>query len=136
MDGAIHNAAGPGLLDECRRLGGCATGKAKITGGHGLPARYVIHTVGPIYRGGTRGEAELLRSCYRESLRLAAESKLGSIAFPCISTGAYGYPAQEACDLAVAVVTQWVSTHELPAKVIFCCFQPDDARLYRARLRG
>lgn len=136
VDGAIHRAAGRGLLEECRRLGGCATGKAKITSGHRLPAKHVIHTVGPVYMGGTHGEAELLRSCYRESLGLALESKLESIAFPCISTGVYGYPKAEACELAVSVVAEWLSTQDLPRQVIFCCFERGDAVLYRARLAG
>jgi O-acetyl-ADP-ribose deacetylase (regulator of RNase III) len=136
VDGAIHRAAGPGLLQECRRLGGCPTGQAKMTGGHGLSARQVIHTVGPVWRGGGHGEAELLRSCYRESLRLASEAGLESVAFPCISTGVYGYPKTEACDLAVSVVAEWLATHELPRVVTFCCFGSDDAELYRARLRA
>ncbi len=134
VDGAIHRAAGPGLLDECRKLGGCPTGQAKLTGGHRLTARHVIHTVGPVFAGGRREEAELLRSCYRESLRLASESQLKSVAFPCISTGVYGYPKAEACEVAVSAVAEWLATHELPREVIFCCFGTDDAELYRARL--
>jgi O-acetyl-ADP-ribose deacetylase len=134
VDGAIHRAAGPGLLAECRKLGGCPTGEARMTAGHCLPARHVIHTVGPVYSDGKSGEAELLRSCYTQSLRLAAEAKLNSIAFPCISTGVYGYPKAEACDIAVAAVADWLASHELPASVTFCCFGADDAELYRDRL--
>jgi O-acetyl-ADP-ribose deacetylase (regulator of RNase III) len=134
VDGAIHRAAGPALLEECRMLGGCRTGQAKMTAGHRLPARHVIHTVGPVYHGG-RGEAELLASCYRESLRLATEAGLESIAFPCISTGIYGYPQAEACDIATATVQDWLATNELPRRVIFCCFLAEDAELYRARLQ-
>ncbi len=134
VDGAIHRAAGPELLEECRRIGGCPTGEARITGGYRLPARHVIHTVGPVYRGGKRGEAELLRSCYRESLRLAEEAGAHSIAFPAISTGAYGYPKEEACEIAVSTVTEWLGSHELPRSVIFCCFDSASANLYRRRL--
>lgn len=136
VDGAIHRAAGPGLLAECRALGGCPTGEARVTRGHQLAARHVIHTVGPIYDGGGYGEAELLASCYRESLRLAAEAGLETIAFPCISTGVYGYPKAEACDIAVATVTEWLATHDMPRVVTFCCFAADDAALYRSRLEG
>ena len=134
VDGAIHRAAGPGLLEECRKLGGCPTGQAKMTGGHRLAARHVIHTVGPVYHGGGYGEAELLRSSYRESLRLASEAGLESVAFPCISTGVYGYPKAEACEVAVSAVAEWLATHELPRVVTFCCFGFEDAELYRARL--
>jgi O-acetyl-ADP-ribose deacetylase (regulator of RNase III) len=136
VDGAIHRAAGPGLLAECRGLGGCPTGEARITRGHGLPARHVIHTVGPVYRQHDPAEAErLLRSCYTESLRLAGEAGLETIAFPGISTGVYGYPKAEACDAAVHAVTSWLAVHELPRVVTFCCFGAADAALYRARLR-
>ena len=134
VDGAIHAAAGPGLLAECRALGGCATGQARITGGHGLRARYVIHTVGPVWEGGGSGESGLLRSCYVEALRLAEEHGLESIAFPAISTGIYGYPRKEACGIAVATVAEWQRTHGRPAEVIFCCFSPGDARLYETEL--
>ena len=105
-----------------------------MTGGHQLKARHVIHTVGPIYRGGRANEAELLGSCYRESLRLATEAGLETVAFPCISTGVYGYPSEEACAIAVAAVTEWLEKHELPRAVTFCCFNAGDADLYRARL--
>jgi len=134
VDGAIHRAAGPGLLEECRRLGGCPTGEARITGGYNLPARFVIHTVGPVYHGGRRDEAKLLESAYSRSLRLAEESGAASLAFPCISTGVYGYPKAEACEIAVRTVQIWLSSHELPHRVVFCCFSDEDAAFYRKRL--
>ena len=136
VDGAIHRAAGPGLLAECRALGGCPTGEARLTGGHRLHARHVIHTVGPVYRGGGAGESELLRSCYRQSLRLAAEAALESVAFPCVSTGVYGYPKAQACAVAVATVVEWLSTRETPREVTFCCFGGEDAELYRRELQA
>jgi O-acetyl-ADP-ribose deacetylase (regulator of RNase III) len=136
VDGAIHDAAGPELLAECRRLGGCPTGEARITAGYRLPARHVIHTVGPVYAGGTSGEAELLRSCYRESLRLASETGVRTIAFPCISTGVYGYPKAKACEIAVGTVAEWLASEPLPESVIFCCYGPDDAAFYRAMLEA
>jgi O-acetyl-ADP-ribose deacetylase (regulator of RNase III) len=131
VDGAIHDAAGPELLKECATLGGCPTGEARLTRGYRLRTEYVIHTVGPVYGGGRRGEAELLRSCYRESLRLAAEKEVSSIAFPCISTGAYGYPKDEACEIAATEACAWLATHEWPETVTFCCFESEDAELYR-----
>lgn len=134
VDGAIHRAAGPGLLAECRRLGGCPTGEARLTGGYSLPARHVIHTVGPVYKGGQSGEPELLQSCYRESLRLASEAGLESVAFPCISTGVYGYPKSDACQEAFTAVTEWLSAHGSPGSIIFCCYGSDDAELYRMQL--
>ncbi len=136
VDGAIHRAAGPELLEECRRLGGCPTGLAKMTRGYRLPARHVIHTVGPVYREAEKERsAELLRSCYRESLRLAAEAELKTIAFPCISTGVYGYPKAAACEVAIATVAEWLDAHAIPELVIYCCFGNDDAELYHRRLR-
>lgn len=134
VDGAIHGAAGPGLLAECRKLDGCGTGRAKMTGGHGLRARHVIHAVGPVYEGGGSGEAALLRSCYVEALRLAEEAGLGTIAFPCISTGIFGYPKEEACGIAVAAVEEWLASHDLPETVLFCCYGEEDAALYHARV--
>jgi O-acetyl-ADP-ribose deacetylase (regulator of RNase III) len=135
VDGAIHRAAGPGLLAECRTLGGCPTGEARITGGYDLPARHVVHTVGPVYGNHPPAEAErLLRSCYLESLRLTAEAGLETIAFPGISTGVYGYPKAEACAAAVSAVAGWLAAHELPRVVTFCCFGAADAALYEARL--
>jgi O-acetyl-ADP-ribose deacetylase (regulator of RNase III) len=134
VDGAIHRAAGPELLEECRRIGGCRTGLAVMTSGYRLPARHVIHTVGPVYRDGTRGEPELLRSCYQESLRLAAESGMKSIAFPCISTGVYRFPKQQACEIAVTTVGEWLAGHDLPESVTFCCFGAENGQFYRERL--
>jgi len=135
VDGAIHRAAGPQLLAACRPLGGCETGQAKITPGFELPARYVIHTVGPVWHGGDRGESGLLRSCYRESLRLAQQNGIRQIAFPGISTGVYGYPADQAADIAVAAVRALIDAPGMPANVIFCCFASSDLALYEKRLR-
>jgi O-acetyl-ADP-ribose deacetylase (regulator of RNase III) len=134
VDGAIHRAAGPELLAECRGLNGCETGEAKMTDGYRLKAKHVIHTVGPVYRDGQSGEPELLRSCYERCLELAAESELGAVAFPCISTGVYGYPQREACEIAVTTVREWLSDHASPHTVTFCCFGKDDATMYRERL--
>jgi O-acetyl-ADP-ribose deacetylase (regulator of RNase III) len=131
VDGAIHRAAGPELLEECRALDGCPTGQAKMTRGYRLTARHVIHTVGPVFQDGAQGEAELLASCYRASLRLAAGAGLRSIAFPCISTGVFGYPKQAACDVAVSSVTEWLSNHETPQTVVFCCFGGRAARRFQ-----
>ncbi len=122
VDGAIHSAAGPELLAECETIGGCPTGQARITRGYKLPARYVIHTVGPVWQGGQYNEAELLASCYRECFRLAKENHLTSIAFPAISCGVYGYPADQACAIAMGETTVFLSTTETPLKVIFVCF--------------
>jgi O-acetyl-ADP-ribose deacetylase (regulator of RNase III) len=134
VDGAIHRAAGPELLAECRAIGGCPIGEARSTHGYLLPARHVIHTVGPVYQGGRSGEVDLLRSCYRESMKLAATLGARTLAFPCISTGVYGYPKAEACEIALADVLSWLSQHELPASVTFCCFSSEDAELYRCRI--
>jgi len=134
VDGAIHRAAGPELLAECRTLGGCPTGQARITGGYRLPARHVIHTVGPVWRGGGASEAELLASCYRNSLALARDHDLTSIAFPAISTGIYGYPLQPATAIAVREVCNWLATEVQPRSVTFCCFSADAAAVYSAAL--
>ncbi len=132
VDGAIHRAAGPGLKAECRRLGGCPTGEARITQGYDLAASHVIHTVGPIWRGGEAGEAELLTACYRNSLDLASRHQLRSIAFPAISTGVFGYPLAEATAIAVATVADFVATTPLLAR--FVCFDARTARAYREEI--
>ncbi len=132
VDGAIHRAAGPGLLEECRKFGGCRTGEAVITGAYNLPCRYVIHTPGPVWHGGTHGEAENLKACYRNSLARAAEKSCRSLAFPCISTGVYSYPAEEAARIAVETVRSWEGA--FPEEVIFCCFGRRDFELYRKLL--
>lgn len=130
VDGAIHRAAGPELLAECRTLHGCHTGEAKITKGYRLKAKYIIHTVGPIYSG-TVQDAELLADCYRNSLNLAKEHGIHSIAFPAISTGVYGYPLEEATEIAVNTVAQWLEAHpEAEMQVIFCCFDARTAGTY------
>lgn len=131
VDGAIHRAAGPELLDECLTLGGCPTGQARITRGYDLAARHVIHTVGPIWRGGSRGEDELLADCYRHSLKLAVEHALKTIAFPSISTGAYGFPIERACRIAIREVRAFVAADQTLAKVIFCCYSPKDLAVYQ-----
>lgn len=132
VDGAIHRAAGPELLEACRKFGGCRTGEARITPGFRLPAKYVIHTPGPVWHGGDRNEPELLRSCYENSLRLAAEAGCRSVAFPCISTGVYHYPARAAAEIAVAAAQEW--TGPLPEEVIFCCFSAGALAIYRELL--
>lgn len=138
VDGAIHRAAGPELLAACQqvraRQGGCKTGEAVITTGGRLPAAHVIHTVGPVWNGGHKGEPALLASCYRNCLRLAADNQLVSIAFPGISTGIYGYPKQEAAALAVREVQQWLAAHEWPQEVVFVAFDAESKRLYEQEL--
>ena len=131
VDGAIHRAAGPELLAECRTLGGCPTGQAKITRAYRLPAKHVIHTVGPVWSGGSRGEPGLLASCYRSSFELALEHQLKTIAFPAISCGAYGYPLEQAVRIAVRESAEFVAQHEPVEKVIFACFDRDTLDAYR-----
>ena len=135
VDGAIHRSAGPQLLDECRTLNGCPTGQAKITRGYRLSARHVIHTVGPVWNGGERGEPELLVSCYRESLKLAAGHGLKSIAFPAISCGVYGYPLEQAVRIAVRESAAFISENALPDKIIFACFDGAALKAYEDELK-
>lgn len=131
VDGAIHRGAGPQLLEECKGLGGCLTGEAKITKGYNLPAKHVIHTVGPVWHGGDRGEPELLASCYRRSLEVAVENGVKTIAFPAISTGVYGYPIEEACKIAVETVKAFLENDDTIEKVIFVCFSAGDLAEYQ-----
>lgn len=136
VDGAIHRAAGRELLDECRTLGGCATGDAKMTKGYRLPCKFVIHAVGPVWHGGNSGEPQLLASCYRRSLELAQQNHLRSIAFPCISTGAYGFPVREAAKIAIYEVRQFVIKSDVFEQVVFCCFSHQDLQVYLELLGG
>ena len=140
VDGAIHRAAGPGLLAECRTVPEvrpgvrCPTGEARLTGGHRLHARYVVHTAGPVWRGGDAGEADLLASCYRACLQLATATQMASIAFPAISCGIHGYPPERAVPVAVREIRAWQAAHPRPGRVIFCCFDADMAERYRHAL--
>ena len=134
VDGAIHRAAGPQLLEECRTLGGCAVGEAKITSGYNLPSKYVIHTVGPIWRGGTHDKPKLLESCYLSSLNLALKYGCHSIAFPCISTVAFGYPSESAAQVAIDSCSSFVRDHEYDLKIIFACFLKSDLMIYQRLL--
>lgn len=136
VDGAIHRAAGPELLAACRSLGGCDTGDAKITRGFRLPARHIIHTVGPVWRGGNHDEAGLLAACYRQSLQLAADHALQSIAFPGISTGVYGFPVADAARIAVMTTRNFIADTPSINEVVFCCFSSDDLRVYAGLLEG
>ncbi|GAB4345325.1 MAG: O-acetyl-ADP-ribose deacetylase [Desulfobulbaceae bacterium] len=134
VDGAIHRAAGPGLAEECLLLQGCPTGEAKITGGHNLKARHIIHTVGPVWHGGGKNEEELLARCYRNSLRLATENGVESIAFPAISTGAYRFPMGRAAEIAIAETRAYLAENELPRRVIFVCFDQRARNAYEQAL--
>ena len=136
VDGAIHRAAGPELLEACKKLNGCQTGQAKVTKGYNLSAKYIIHTVGPVWKGGDHGEADLLKSCYQESLKLAVESGVRTIAFPCISTGVYGYPKQEAAETAVLSCKSFLQQTKAKLDVTFCCFGDDDVEIYRQLLNA
>ena len=136
VDGAIHVAAGPDLLDECCALNGCDTGDAKITRGYGLPADHVIHTVGPVWSGGNADEDRLLARCYRRSLEVAVENDLQTIAFPAISTGIYGFPVDRAAHIAVRTVSSFLSASHGIAEVIFCCFSEESAEAHRVALGG
>lgn len=136
VDGAIHRAAGPDLLEECETLGGCETGSAKMTRGHRLPARHVIHAVGPVWHGGDKGEAEALAGCYETAIRLAGEAGLASIAFSAISTGVYGYPPDKAAEVAVRATLAALKSRPSVARVTFCCFSPESARLHVAAIEA
>ena len=134
VDGAIHRAAGPALLEECRTLGGCPVGEAKITKGYNLPARHVIHTVGPVWRGGRAGEPRLLASCYLNSLKLAAEHGVKTLAFPSISTGVYGYPIEEASAIAVQTIAEFLKSNDSIQKVVLVAFSEKDERVLQETL--
>ena len=134
VDGAIHRAAGPNLLEECKFIGGCPTGEARLTKGYQLPAPFVIHTVGPIWNGGKSNEAEKLARCYRNSLALAEKHNIASLAFPCISTGAYRFPFEAAAKIAIAEVQKFLKNHQIPEQVVFCCFGRLDAEVYQGLL--
>ena len=135
VDGAIHRAAGPELVHECRLLGGCKTGQAKVTKAYRLPAKYIVHTVGPVWRGGTNGEPELLASCYARSVDLAIAKSASTLAFPSISTGIFGYPIEQAARIAVSTVTSAVKDQNVLSSVVFCCFSEADLKVYEQALR-
>lgn len=130
VDGAIHRAAGKELVMECRSLGGCKVGDAKLTKGYNLPADFIIHTVGPVWQGGNHGEPELLANCYRKCIQIALDKKFESLAFPCISTGIYGYPKDKAAEIAVKTCSEELEKNNCMLKVIFCCFGKDNYEIY------
>jgi len=130
VDGAIHRGAGPELPEACKKLNGCPTGSAKLTSGFNLPAKFIIHTVGPVWRGGNSNEKGLLESCYRTSLEIAAQNNISSIAFPNISTGIYGFPKDEAAEIAINTVTKFLGQNQLPTQVFFVCFDEENYTLY------
>lgn len=134
VDGAIHRAAGPALLEHCRTLGGSQTGEVTLTPAFDLPMKAILHAVGPVWHGGSRGEAAALAACYAKACALCHEHQLGSLAFPAISTGAYRFPLQEATEIAISTVRQALKAHALPARVVFCCFSETDASMYRTLL--
>ena len=134
VDGAIHRAAGPDLVHECRLHGGCRTGQAKLTGGYNLPADHIIHTVGPVWQGGDSSEDELLANCYRNSLTIAADKSFASIAFPAISTGIFGFPRDRAAGIAVGEAAGFLGHNSVPARIIFCCFDDEGATLHHEAL--
>ena len=135
VNGAIHRAAGPALLEECKTLNGCPTGEAKITSGHLLPAKYVIHTVGPVWQGGEKGEDKLLASCYRKSLELARDYKIKTIAFPAISTGAYGFPSERAAGIAVSQIKEFLLENEFPEIVFLVCYNKDSCKSIKKAIK-
>lgn len=134
VDGAVHRAAGPELLRACRKIGGCPTGEARLTPGFQLQAKHVIHAVGPFWNGGEHNEPERLHSAYTSSLKLAAKNNVRSIAFPCISTGVFGFPKVEACEISITAVRNWLHENALPQTVTFCCFEDEDYALYQRKL--
>jgi O-acetyl-ADP-ribose deacetylase (regulator of RNase III) len=131
VDGAIHRAAGKELVMECRSLGGCKTGDAKLTKGYNLPAGFIIHTVGPVWQGGNSGEPKLLANCYRKCIQIAVEQKFESLAFPCISTGIYGYPKDKAAEVAVKICSEELQQNSYKLKIIFCCYGQDNYDIYQ-----
>ncbi len=135
VDGAIHRAAGSELLHECRLLGGCKVGEAKLTKGYLLPARFIIHTVGPVWQGGTKGEANLLTSCYKKSVQIAIDRGLNSLVFPCISTGIYKYPKKEASEIAIATCSEQLDKGKNYLKIIFCCYDQENFEIYKTTLQ-